>query len=330
MRAGLGLLLLLPGWLGAQGLIRNYGEERAGTTVLQFLKIGVGARAEGMGQAFVGVADDASALYWNPAGLARLEGSHASFHRLQWPAEIGYDYLGFSHRLSDRWALGLAYGQLSTGEMPLTSETHPDGDGRTFTFTDQALQLSAALRLTHQFSFGASLKYVREDIAETTMDGWLMDLGTYYDTGWRDLSIAVALVNFGPQFRPEGSAVPANASSGEAREYEDFSPPTIFRLGGALTLWRHEQHRLLTALQVSHPVDNAESYLFGSEYSWDDFAFLRGGWKFNAGEESWTAGAGIKLNLAGIGLRLDLSYSDFGLLEDSRRLSTQFDWEGPR
>jgi len=331
MRVWIGwLLLLAPGWLGAQQLIRNYGEERAGTTVLQFLKIGVGARAEGLGQAFVGVADDASALYWNPAGLARLEGSQATLNRLEWPAEIGYDYAGFSHRLNDRWALGVAYGQLATDEMPVTTETHPDGDGRSFVFMDQSLQLSAALRLTNQFSFGLSLKYVREDIAEVTMDGWVMDLGTYYDTGWRDLSVAVALVNFGPQFHPGGSAVPANSSDGRARDYEDFSPPTVFRLGSSTTLWERGAHRVLGAAQINHPVDNLESYAVGAEYGWDGWAFLRAGWKFNGGEESWTAGAGLKLRFGAVGLRLDLSYSDFGLLEDSRRLSTQFDWDPAR
>lgn len=333
MRIGTGLLallLLLPGWLPAQELIRNYGEERAGTTVLQFLKIGVGARAEGMAQAFVGVADDATCLYWNPAGLARLQGSHATFNRLQWPAEIGYDYAGFTHRLSDRWALGLAYGQLSTDEMAVTTETHPDGDGRTFVFMDQALQLSAAIRLTDQFSYGASLKYVREDIAETTMSGWLMDMGTFYDTGWRDLTVAVALVNFGPQFRPDGSVVPANDPEGREQDYEDFSPPTIFRLGGSMSLWDTERQTLLGALQVNHPVDHLESYGFGLEYGWDGFAFLRGGWKFNGGEESWTLGAGLDLKIRRVGVRLDLSYSDFGLLDDSRRLSTQFEWDPQR
>lgn len=328
MRGWIGLLLLLPGCLPAQELIRNYGEERAGTTVLQFLKIGVGARAEGMGQAFVGVADDATALYWNPAGLARLEGSHATFNRLKWPAEIGYDYAGFTHRLNDRWALGLAYGQLSTDEMAVTTETHPDGDGRTFTFVDQALQLSAAMRLSYQFSFGLSMKYVREDIADVKMDGWLMDLGTYYDTGWRDLTVAVALVNFGPQFRPSGTAVVA--STGREQEYEDFSPPTIFRLGGSMSLYRTERQRLIGALQVNHPVDNLESYNFGGEYGWDDFAFVRAGWKFNGGEESWTVGAGLNLRIQRVGLRLDVSYSDFGLLEDSQRLSTQFEWDPQR
>jgi hypothetical protein len=323
----IGLLLLGASASPAQELIRNYGEERAGTTVLQFLKIGVGARAEGMAQAYVGVADDASALYWNPAGLNLLQRSQVSFHHLDWPADITYDYIGYVHRLSDTWKLGLAYAQLKTDEMPVTTEEYPDGNGQTFLFMDQALQLTASLRLTNQFAVGASVKYVREDIADVTMSGMLLDLGTHYMTGWRDLSVAVALVNFSGQFRPDGSYDPTNDDDTRSRNWEDFPAPTVFRLGSAVTLWEKGDHSVLGSAQVNHPVDNLETYHFGTEYGWRDTCFLRGGWKFNGGEESWAAGVGLKFRYQGIGVQLDLSYSDFGLLGDSQRLSSQVDWQ---
>ncbi len=50
---------------------------KSGTTAAQFLKIGVGARAIGMGGAFAATADDITAMYWNPAGLARVYGREA-------------------------------------------------------------------------------------------------------------------------------------------------------------------------------------------------------------------------------------------------------------
>ena len=322
----LGLLpLLLPSALRAQELVHNFGEERAATTVLNFLKIGVGARAEGMAQAFVGVADDASALYWNPAGISRLSGNHVALHHLQWPADISYTWLGYTRELSPTLHLGMAYGQLATDEMTVTTEEHPDGDGRTFYFTDQFLQATGALKLTNQFSFGVSLRYVREDIAEVTMDGLLLDLGTHYQTGWRDLAVAVSLVNFGGQFTPDGTWTPAGADE-RARGYEDFSAPTIFRLGSSMHVLQRDDHQVLAAAQINHPVDNSESYDLGFEYDWRHTTFLRAGWKFNGGQESWTAGAGLSFEHWGLGVRLDLSYSDFGLLDDSRRLSTQFDW----
>jgi len=324
------LTILLPGLLPAQGLIRNFGAERSGTTVLNFLKIGVGARAEGMAQAFVGVADDATALYWNPAGLGLLKGSQLSINHLEWPTDITYDYLGGVHRLTDRHSLGLAYSQLRTDPMPVTTEERPQGDGTTFYFMDQCLQLTGAMRMTNQFSCGLSLKYVREDIAEVRMDGWLMDLGTFYRTGWRDFSIAVSLSNFGGVFRPQGDYLPANSEDGRRRSWEDFSPPTVFRIGSALHVLDLKEHRVLLAGQINHPVDNLENYLFGLEYCWLGSYFARAGWKFNAGEESWTAGAGVSYKLGALGIKLDISYSDFGLLYNSRRMSSQFSWEDER
>lgn len=320
-------LLLCAGAGVSQELIRNYGEERAGTTVLQFLKIGVGARAEGMAQAYVGVADDASALYWNPAGLNLLERNQMSFHHLEWPAEITYDYFGYVHNLSPTLKLGLAYAQLATDEMPVTTEEYPDGNGNTFLFMDQAVQGTVSLRLTNQFAVGASVKYIREDIDDVTMSGMLLDLGTHYRTGWRDLSVAVALVNFSGQFRPDGSYTATNEDGARRRDWDDFPAPTVFRLGSALTVWEVPDHGLLASLQVNHPVDNLETYSFGMEYDWRDTAFIRGGWKFNGGEESWATGLGLNFRYRGVGVRLDFSYSDFGLLGDSQRISTQVDWQ---
>ena len=325
MRTAFFIVLLLAPLAGrAQELVHNYGEERAATTVLSFLKIGVGARAEGMAQAFTGVADDASALYWNPAGISNLSGNHVALHHLQWPADISYTWLGYTRELSPTLHLGLAYAQLATDEMAVTTEEHPDGDGRTFYFTDQLVQATAALRLTNQFSCGASLRYVREDIADVTMDGLMLDVGTRYQTGWRDLVVAVSLVNFGGQFAPDGGWTPDGEE--RARDHEDFPVPTLFRLGSSMHVWKLDDHSVLGAFQINHPVDNSETYNLGVEYDWRRTTFLRAGWKFNGGQESWTAGAGLSFEHWGLGVRLDISYSDFGLLDNSRRLSTQFHW----
>jgi len=74
----------------AQG---SLGGQRAGTSSATFLRIGVGARAVAMGETFVAVANDPSAIYWNPAGLASLQRRELSISHVQWPADIGYDHV---------------------------------------------------------------------------------------------------------------------------------------------------------------------------------------------------------------------------------------------
>src|SRR5262245_64716799 len=74
----------------AQG---SLGGQRAGTSSATFLRIGVGARAVGMGETFVAVANDPSAIFWNPAGLASLQRRELAISHVQWPADIAYDHL---------------------------------------------------------------------------------------------------------------------------------------------------------------------------------------------------------------------------------------------
>ena len=68
-------ILLFGGSRLSAQLIPVLGAQRTGMAAAQFLKIGVGARAAGMGESFVAVSNDASALYWNPAGITQSTGN---------------------------------------------------------------------------------------------------------------------------------------------------------------------------------------------------------------------------------------------------------------
>src|SRR5437762_4483401 len=73
----------------------SLGSQRAGTSSGSFLKIGVGARAAALGEAFVAVANDPSAIYWNPAGLASMQRQEFQLSHLEWPADIRYEFLAY-------------------------------------------------------------------------------------------------------------------------------------------------------------------------------------------------------------------------------------------
>ena len=73
------LIFLVSGACSYSQLIPQLGNQRAGTSSLQFLKIGAGARATGMGETFIAVSNDITALYWNPAGLMQFEESGVHF-----------------------------------------------------------------------------------------------------------------------------------------------------------------------------------------------------------------------------------------------------------
>lgn len=316
------LFLLLTTLSAAAQLIGTFGNERAGTTSMSFLKIAVGARAEGMGQAFVGVPGDVTSLWWNPAGIGLERRPQLLLNHVQWPAEIAYEFIGIKYPLGRTQMLGLALASLHMDDMPVTTIFNPGGDGSYFSFGDELLQLSWAINLTSQFTGGISVKYVRERLDDLTMSAPLLDMGTFYYTGYRDLTLAMSITNFGGVMRPAGTYQYLD-EEGEysQRRYRSFSPPTAFRLGTSMHVYRNEALALLAAFQVTHPVDNRENYNLGLELDIYHQLQLRTGWKVHAEEESWTAGVGTSIGMEGYEMRLDWAYTDFGIFGFSQRLT---------
>ena len=102
------LFLLLPALAFGQ-LLPDLGGQRVGISTAQFLKIGVGARSIGMGESFVAVADDAEALYWNPAGLTLTNQTTAFFSHTSWLVDIELEYGGLVHQIDGSNTIGLAF-----------------------------------------------------------------------------------------------------------------------------------------------------------------------------------------------------------------------------
>ncbi len=303
-------------------IIPALGGQRAGTSSMTFLKIGIGARAEGMGGAFVGMANTADALFWNPAGVGWLKRPEVAFHYLSYPADIQYVAVGAAIPLQ-RWGiLGLTLGSLSTDEMTERTEYHPQGTGNTFVFSDVFAGVSYSYLFIDRFAAGVGLKIVREDLAGIHMWGGMIDLGTCYYTGFHDLTFAVTLVNLGPNLRPEGRATITDQDGNQIeRRYEAFSPPTIFRLGGVMTVYQKHAIKSILSLQLNHPVDTEESLSLGTEITYLQRLVVRAGYKINQSEASWSAGAGVILPFSGRRFQIDFAYSDMGILTQSYRSS---------
>ena len=121
------------------------GQAKVGTTGAQFLELGVSARAMGMAEAFTAVADDISAVYYNPAGLVYLYGREASFTYIKMPADINYGFGAIGMPLeSIGGVLGISFYGLNSGDMIETDyyQGTQEGTGRTFSWRDYALAVS--------------------------------------------------------------------------------------------------------------------------------------------------------------------------------------------
>jgi hypothetical protein len=307
--------------LAALLLIPNlcFGQAKVGTAGAQFLEIGVSARAMGMGEAFLGIADDASVLYYNPGALPLITQREAILTHIDYPAEINLEYAGLVYPMpSLGGAVGLSFTMLGMDDMPVTGYfsadgTGPGGEGQTFTANDYALGFSYGAGLTDRFSVGLTVKYIAQLIEEESAQGWAADIGTYYDTGFRNFRICMVLANFGPDITFINEAVPL---------------PIDFRFGTSIDVISTSTSRMIFAAMGSHPSDNLEKYNLGVEYWYNDMFALRFGKKFNVDyypdsefEKGLTYGAGMRLPISTSQLSVDYAYQDLGWLESVNRFT---------
>ena len=301
-------LILCPALALAQ-LVPNLGGQRAGIASLQFLKIGVSARSMGMGEASAVAVTDASALQSNPAAIVQFGRNTAMASHGLWLADLQHSFAAITYSLSSGDALGVSVTSLRTDDLPVTTETQPSGTGEYFRFSDLAVGMTYARRMTDQFSFGATARYVRENLASLVLQTVVFDLGTYYRTGLGSTRLGVVVSNFGGDVAPSGTATLYDGST--VSQFQSFSPPTVFKVGVAFEALQDDQHRLTTSIQLNHPNDNAESVRMGLEYSFREWMFIRAGVKRTIGEPLFGADAKSADDLsAGVGLRIPLGLTE--------------------
>jgi hypothetical protein len=300
-------------------LFPNLGGQRAGISTAQFLKIGVGSRATALGESFVAVANDASALYWNPAGLVQFDQNQVMFSHNAWVVDIYHDFLGAVYHLDATNTVGIAFTSLSTKDMPVTTEFAPFGTGEYFSYGDIALAVSYSRKMTDKFSFGGTVRYIEETLDKLKMRGFMIDLGTYYWTGLGSTRFAVTVSNFGNQLAPDGKVVLVGKR--DKSDWQSFSPPTIFRIGFAFEPYQSEDNKITTSIQLNHPNDNKENVAAGLEYSWKNIVYLRSGYKFNVDEQNYSFGFGVNIPIRIAYCAVDYSYSNFVRLGNAQRFS---------
>lgn len=319
----LGLLSLAPLAARAQSEDPPLGAQRVGTASGTFLRIGLGARAAGLGEAFVAVANDPTAIFWNPAGLASQLRPAVELSHVEWPAEIRYEHLTYVQpvkRLGG--SIAVQVGALTT-DIDETTEYMPFGTGRTFTYSDFVVGAAYARRWTDKLLVGAGVKYVREDLGSDvggpTTSATLVDVGSIFYLGLGSVRIATALCNFGSQLKPSGDYV--SPYTGEARSYSGYDPPTVFRYGVAFEPVETEAQRLTASLEMNQPSDNRQLLKAGAEWTWHRRVALRGGYNFMADQMKLSAGAGFDLTAGQSHGSLDYAWTDGGILGAVHRLT---------
>jgi len=334
----IGITLLLSGIILSEGsLVMAQEVTKVGTTAAKSLSIPVGARALAMGGAFVSVANDATAMYWNPGGIARLARKEIILMHSEWLADINFDYVGVVVPIGDFGSVGVNFTSMSMAEMEITTEDEPEGTGETFSAGTVVFGLAYARNLTDRFSIGFNVKYIVEHIWNCSATGLALDIGTLFTTPFRGIRLGVSISNFGQKMQIQGDdllvqkdideSIAGNVESVNAYLATDrFDLPLLLRIGLSTDLLNTETTRLTVAVDGVHPNDNTESLNMGCEYSFlRRRFFLRAGYKSLFGrdsEEQFTFGAGLRHHLSpGVELRVDYAYEEFVHLNDIHKFS---------
>ena len=305
---------------------------KVGTSAAAFLEIPVGARANGMGNAFVGTSDDVTSLYWNPSGIARLVNREAMFSHTEWIADMKFDYAGLAVPLEGFGSLGVSFTSLTMDDMLVRTVERPEGTGEQFSAGSFAVGVHYARSLSDQFSIGVTVKYVSEHIWNMQTEAFAFDAGTLFKTNFLNgMRIGAAIYNFGTDMKLEGRdtrtfhPIDPNKQGSNDRipqniELDSWDLPLNFQFGIAVDAIKTDDHLLTVAVDALHPADNYESLNVGGEYGFRGTFFIRGGYQslfLTDGEGGLSAGAGILADLFGQNLRarVDYAYTDFGRLK---------------
>ena len=274
----------------------------AGTATAQFLKLGAGARAAGMGGAFAGMADDSTSIYWNPAGLTRLEGKSLSMMHALWFEDMSYDWLAYAMPVGNIGVFGLAAQYMSYGSMTKMDGTGLAGD--TMSPADMAVSLSYAKDLGFA-GLGINLKYISSKIVDSAT-AYCGDIGLMRAMMNDRLHIGLAVQNVGTKMK--------------FIDVEDPLPMNV-KLGGAYAFtpnWK-------VALDANAPVDDAVNIGAGTEYLCKINETMNAAGRLGYNTETKDTG-GLNGVSAGVGFTylsytLDYAFVPYGDLGNTQRVS---------
>lgn len=277
--------------------------ENAGTRAMTFLKIGVGAKAIGMGESQVAATDDLYAAFWNPAGLINLERPQLALMHNEWFAEINQEFVGIALPIGKSNTVGISANFLSFGDIQGRDE---NGNlTEIFRPYDLAMVLSYARGFGNKMSFGINAKYIREQISDENGTGVAFDFGGLYTLPKLPLSIGINAQNVGPRVKYVEDA---------------FQLPFVLRVG---TAYRFFNDNAILSMDFIRPTDNDNAFAAGIGYTIANTLQIRTGYKYQLGGNDLGAISGLTggFGLSILRFQIDYALVSFGDLGLTHRLS---------
>lgn len=280
---------------------------KAGDAGALFLRIGMGARASAMGEAQIGLAQDASTVYWNPAAMAPVQGTKLLLVHNEYLQSIRLEQVAVTHE-TDLGTIGFSFTGLYMDEMDRYADVPTSTPLGKFSSYDVAFAVAFARYLLPDLTAGVAVKPVYEKIDERTAKGVAFDLGLYHVSRLQGVSF---------------SAVIANVGSPLKFVSEEFALPRVVKIGGSYTRevppgpWG----RMILTLDILFPNDGDVREHLGIEYGYRSAIFLRAGYKAGYDSQGATFGFGVHYRTVDLDYAFLLVGNNLG---DSHRFALGF------
>ncbi len=287
--------------------------EKVGTYAAPFLKIGVSARAVGMGSAYTAVADGATAIYWNPAGIVAQTRTQVTLNSVTWPADVDIYFVGATFStpyLPGTW--GISARALTMDPQLERTIYMPEGTNRYFDAGDMSFGLSYAMWFTDRFSAGITAHFIHMGLADKSVQTIAFDGGFIYRIGIRGMKLGMMIQSFGAEV-----------------DFDDRASkmPLLFKLGLSVDAYRRGAHALLAAGEFTHPADNKERMNVGFEYGFNEFFYLRSGYNIGYDTQGLAWGVGFRFDTSQTSdIGFDYAWEDLGFLGQAHRFTLNFSY----
>ena len=280
-----------------------------------------------LGGASIATTSGIESLHWNPAGLSRSANNvDLMVSTMDYIAGVQVNYAALGSVFPAVGHLALSIKSLDIGDIPVTTETQPDGTGGTFQPTFLTLGIHYGRNLTDRIGLGTTVNYIVNRIDRAQATGLSFSAGLqYFDLGGIDgLDLGVVVKHIGQRLRYDGSALLNRGQLNSLRRGPSFyrvqsssaDLPSTFELGLAYSYPVQELGELNFSSVFEHQNFSYDQYKTGVEYMYNDFLALRGGFNYaaDAVDDSYLFGPsfGLGLNFSAKGktsARLDYAYS---------------------
>jgi hypothetical protein len=255
------------------------------STGVPFLLIGPNSRFAGMGETGTAIADDATAMHWNPSGLAfQTTGTQVNFTHSPWLAGLGlsdlfYDYLAARKYVKSlNGTVGMDFTYLNIGEVIYTDESGRMDESKNYKAYEFAVALAYATQLRNDLGAGVTVRFIYSRLSPNNLQvANEKGNGTAFTTSF-DIS-ALYKVKKGPKILKDRLSIGLNLSNlGPKISYVDAAQadpiPTQIRLGIAYNLFKNEGNDLMLTADFSkllvnrHPDGTSDAFYKALATSW--------------------------------------------------------------